>query len=109
MLSTKADVSLAGMRPELLIAVIAMHAIYQRRDKTLMLTSVADGRHSTGSLHYKGLAFDCRISNLAAGDADRVATELRVALHPLFDVVVEADHIHVEYDPHYVEPLAKVA
>ena len=109
MLVTKNGVCIDGMKPEILLAIVAMHECYQRRGKTLMLTSVGDGKHMQGSKHYQGLAFDCRISNLGVGEPEKIAKELRLALHPLFDVVLESDHIHVEYDPPNSEAEAPVA
>ena len=57
------------------------------------ITSIRDGNHLSGSLHYDGLAFDIRLSkhlNFAV---------LRDILGDGFDIVFEATHIHIEYDP----------
>lgn len=67
---------------------------------TLTVTSLRDGRHSAGSLHYSGNAVDLRIWELnARGKTAEVAARLRAALGADYDVVPEADHIHIEYDP----------
>jgi hypothetical protein len=58
-----------------------------------------------GSLHYKGLAFDCRskeLPDLAA--KERVLNTLRVVLGSDWEVLLEKpgglnEHFHCEYDP----------
>jgi hypothetical protein len=49
-----------------------------------------------GSLHFKNRAFDGSLP--VAGESDAVE-ELRLFLGPEYDVVVETDHLHVEWDP----------
>ena len=50
-----------------------------------------------GSKHGEGLAFDCR---LLPGWLEGGFEALKSVLHPLgFDVVLEKDHTHVEFDP----------
>jgi len=64
------------------------------------ITSVIDGKHRPNSLHYSGLAFDLRTRHLKTEDGVKnVAAEIRGALGREYDVVVEKDHIHIEYDP----------
>lgn len=56
--------------------------------------------HMAGSRHYSGDALDLRIwESNAAGVTVTIADELRYFLGPDYDVVIESDHIHVEYDP----------
>jgi hypothetical protein len=64
-----------------------------------IITSTTDGKHMSGSLHYKGLAVDLRIRDLAPDEQERYYDELKLALSKLCDVVLESDHIHVEYSP----------
>lgn len=60
--------------------------------KDLFITSIRDGNHSDGSLHYDGLAFDFR-----PGKAHMLV--IKKALGKGWDVVDEGNHIHCEYDP----------
>ena len=60
----KHSVKLNGIKPEIIIAMIIADGVYQAYDSELVITSVCDGKHGKGSLHYPGLAFDCRIRNL---------------------------------------------
>lgn len=64
-----------------------------------VVTSVCDGRHMLGSKHYEGLAADFRISHVFPGSVPKIVSELKADLGAEFDVVLEKDHIHVEYDP----------
>jgi len=66
--------------------------LYSSHGEDLFVTSLREGNHSKGSLHYIGLAFDIRPGN--------VSTDLiRIALGSHWDVVNEGNHIHCEYDP----------
>lgn len=95
----KAGVRVLGMRPEMLLAVIAAESIWQKRGVEAVITSCIDGDHSKGSRHYAGCALDFRTSNLPAGSWQEVRDELAGAMEGDFDVVLEKDHIHVEFDP----------
>ncbi|PHQ68463.1 MAG: hypothetical protein COB92_00595 [Robiginitomaculum sp.] len=66
---------------------------------TPVITSGGDGTHSTNSLHYDGNAVDLRTNNLTQAQTTTVASALSTSLGSDYDVVVESDHIHVEYDP----------
>jgi hypothetical protein len=63
----------------------------------LTITSTTDGAHKTGSLHYSGRAVDIRTWHVP--DVEKLAASLRVILGRHYDVVVETDHLHIEYDP----------
>lgn len=64
-------------------------------------------KHSDNSLHWQGLAWDFRIwknNDPAQGKLDTETLSLLVSslkkyLGDMFDVVLEEDHIHIEYDP----------
>lgn len=75
--------------------VVGEHAI---------ITSTYGSVHSDGSLHYRGDAVDFALKY--ANDRSyhhEVSTELvrrlRKELGDEFDIVFEADHLHIEYDP----------
>lgn len=75
--------------------LLAMQAADWLLEGEMVVTSVSEGKHSPGSLHYVGHAFDMR---LPAEPALFVA-DLKSALGEEFDVVRESDHIHVEWQP----------
>jgi len=55
-----------------------------------------DDAHKEDSLHYQGLAEDIRIWDVLEAFKKR----LEEALGLEFEVILEKDHIHIEYDPH---------
>lgn len=75
----------------------AVHQRLFRRDATV--TSGADGSHEPESLHYKGLAIDLRTRDLTGAESLLLVHALREALDTNYDVVLESDHIHIEFDP----------
>lgn len=85
-------------------------------DNVVVCTSINDGQHMLGSLHYQDLAVDIRThanpdGSLRPGaivdqtNINRVAVdwcdELQVWLGPSYQVIYEPHkvHIHIEYDP----------
>lgn len=108
----KKGASLEGIKPEAKRAIEVIDEIYIANGANLTITSgtegkVGDGVHKDTSLHYAGYAFDCRIwvfKNPMHGQTDMkkvnaVAKQIREALGKDYDVLVETDHIHVEFDP----------
>lgn len=61
-------------------------------------TSVMDGDHKAGSLHYRGRAFDLRVRDVVPERRKAFRDALRRALGPEYDVVLEPSHVHVEWD-----------
>lgn len=68
-------------------------------DVDCVITSRFDGLHSENSLHYKGLALDFRTRDLTFGQQHIWVALCEEALGPHWDVVLEKDHLHVEFDP----------
>ena len=101
MLSIKDGATLLGLVPQMVVAVIALHAIYQKRGVPLVITAGNDGKHSETSLHYAGTALDFRTSNLPSPSSDgiAIADELSKALGRDYQVLFEGDHLHVAWRP----------
>ena len=107
----KEGVQLDGLEPVMVPAVqAANHAALTLTGDPATITSGLDGEHGTGSLHFEGLALDIRrldrhvdnfggVHFLDAELAERQARTIRASLSPDFDVVLEANHVHIEYDP----------
>lgn len=92
------SVNLNGLSVESLEALSTAARVWQRHGmSTITVTSANDGQHKTNSLHYKGDAFDLRTHYLP--DPLGISNELRDELGPDYDVVLEPDHLHIEYDP----------
>lgn len=95
----KPGVRLNGIKPELLVAMMAADGMHTEAGYQMVVTSVTEGKHARASKHYTGCAFDLRISHLADGVSKNITNRLTFALGSDFDVILESDHIHVEYDP----------
>ena len=102
----KDGVTMAVLRPQIVLALLVAERVYDEYHAELVVTSLCDGKHKVGSLHYKGDAADLRIWNLPGwqseeepGVAPVVAAKLQSKLGDNYDVVLEKDHIHMEFDP----------
>ena len=97
----KPGVDVRGVQPEILLARIIAGEIFARYGVDAIITSVVEGKHQLGSKHYKALAIDLRIKHMDKRLWPVVAEALSKALGPQYDVILEAEklHIHVEFDP----------
>ena len=74
-------------------------------DFSVVVTSGNDGQHMEKSLHFKNLALDFRTGHnwdaplMSEDEARELCEELKARLGMGFDVVLEKDHVHCEYDP----------
>lgn len=69
-------------------------------NREMVVTSIRDGKHMKGSKHYTGDAIDVRSRDLSDKDKTWFVTVIKRHFDKWLDVVVEKDHIHIEYDPH---------
>ncbi len=100
MLKFKSGVKVNGIKPEILLAIAVANDIYKMWGVLdTVVTSVTDGVHSRGSLHYIGHAVDLRIYNFDEDEKLGVVNSLRDALTDEYDVVLEERHIHIEFQP----------
>lgn len=96
----KSGVDLRGVQPQMAIAYSIACAVWQERAGVpCVITSASDGKHGPNSLHYKGMALDLRTHSLRSEQVAPVFAALKSALGAQFDVVLEVDHIHLEFDP----------
>ena len=89
----------AGVRPHNLIIAAAAANFGESIGKDMIITSGIDGQHMEGSRHYTGEALDFRRSHLSPEECDLFVGDLRRRLDRDYDVVLESDHVHCEYDP----------
>ncbi len=100
----KPGVQINGVQPEIVLAILVAKDIWERNGYEYTCTSLLDGQHSPGSLHYAGLAFDSRTweddqgTQMGYAKKQELADQLKNALGSDWDVVVEATHIHTELD-----------
>jgi len=92
----KAGVDISRLRPEIRkkLPGIAGLVWYCTKEE-IIVTSTYEGSHSEGSLHYANLAVDIR----RKAQDETVYWRIKEYLGGDYDVVLEDDHLHVEYDP----------
>lgn len=100
----KQGVCIKGIKSETIIAITIVNSIFLAHGKECIITSVMDGKHKEGSLHYKGQAVDFRTKHLNMEEKVKITNEIGIALGDDFDTVLEYvglpnEHLHVEYDP----------
>jgi hypothetical protein len=100
-ISLKEGVVLSTARPECLDAIQACARVVYNLSghQALTVTSITDGEHGRKSLHRFGLAFDFRTREWAKEEADYLIGEMQAVLGDGYDVILESDHGHCEYDP----------
>ena len=98
----KRGVNVEGVQPPIWFALGVACVLYQTEASApLIVTSLKDSHESRPkSLHNKGLGADLRTKHVSAMKVGVIAQKLHEQLDRLgFDVVLEPDHIHIEYDP----------
>jgi hypothetical protein len=68
-------------------------------DTDCVITSRFEGKHRVGSLHYSGDALDFRTRDLSSAQQHIWVALIEESLGKHWDVVLEDDHLHVEFDP----------
>ena len=111
MIHIKPGVRLYGITPQMALAVLIVEGVWANAfpETDVVITAVMDGKHGPKSKHYQGNAVDLRIRNFAGSEfefdaedyemAKKAIELLRETLGLEFDVVLEDDHIHIEFDP----------
>lgn len=95
----KNGVDLSGLKPEMAVADNRIIQIYHKHGSVARITSGLEGKHSYKSLHYVGYALDYGIRGLAETSVKTIYKEIANALGDQYDVILEDDHIHVEFQP----------
>ncbi len=104
MIIIKPGTSILGLKPEALLGLTIAASVFDKHNVDTILTSGGEGKHSRGSLHFSGLAFDLRSHHLLNPTKQVILKDLRRGLGKSFDVVLEAqggvnEHFHIEYQP----------
>ena len=92
----KAGVDISRLNRETRRSLAKAAKVLKKYEEELVITSTYEGSHGESSLHYCNDAYDIRKPRDYAPD---VAEEIREELGPFFDVVLEGDHVHIEFDP----------
>jgi len=99
MMSIKPGVEVNGLQTEMLLAFVIANEIYSEYGVKCTLTEATGGKHGVASLHYVGFAIDLRTRDMSASMAEIITQKLKEALGDQYDVVLEKDHIHIEFQP----------
>lgn len=96
----KAGVDLRGLVPQMALAAFVVEGVYvEVSGEQAVITSGADSKHGEKSLHPFGRALDFRTRHVSAGLMPKIVAKIKDCLGGQFDVVLESDHLHVEFDP----------
>ena len=95
----KSSVRMDVLTPQMVLGAMMVQIALQKEDIEMIITSISDGTHSKNSLHYVGNAIDIRTRHVPSWKHSDMVSAIKGGLGQHFDVVLESDHIHIEYDP----------
>ncbi len=100
-MTLKNGVTRAGVQPQIWYAIGIMDVLYRMMGASNVVTSLTDSHgDKPKSLHNVGLAADLRTSNLSKDRWPELVSRVKQWLEPMgYDVVLESNHLHIEYDP----------
>lgn len=92
--------SLEGLKPEIIRILPALDIIHlEEVNRETIITGAVEDRKLIESLHPRGFALDLRTRDIAYHERLQIVHRIRKAVGNCYDVVLEANHTHVEYDP----------
>ena len=104
-IALKPGVSLQGTLPPMLVAMQVADGVFSEIGKKdpqtgahCVVTSATDGEHSSRSRHYIGAGIDLRTRHLRSEDQARAHWMLTKRLGDDFVVLLEATHIHIQWN-----------
>lgn len=83
---------MGDLRPEAQKGFGKVAKLYNAMGKNFFCTSIREGNHGKGSLHYIGFAWDFKKQGISIN-------KIKDILGQKFDVIDEGTHVHAEYDP----------
>ena len=97
----KDGVKVDGVKKETIELMLLLNGYFVAQvGKLFVITSCTDGKHMKNSKHYSGYAIDIRTRHLTVCEINNLLAWFKKWHDKEYDMVVENDHIHVEYDPH---------
>jgi|SRR6267142_261436 len=95
-----------NVQPEIARILPLIDQVHEEMDThEAVITSANDSTHMDGSLHPKGLAIDIRTRDIDPELVTELAKALKLKLNGSvlinrpYQVIIEIDHIHIEFDP----------
>lgn len=96
----KKGANVSTLNWQIIAAAGYIWGVFHHLGHNLVITSGTDSTHGPHSLHYSNNAIDIRTRDLPPELQSAIFVELKSALDNLgFDIVLEKDHIHLEFDP----------
>ena len=98
----KSGIGVGGLHAEILWALDRARDVWEICAPGVAYVTVTSGRggkHSLRSIHFMGLAVDLRRRDLSEAEVVAILPALKARLGDNFDVVLEPDHWHLEYQP----------
>ncbi len=99
-------VKLSGIKPEMVMAAILTHQVFQKYNLDLIITAgteefYPDGTqiHMDGSKHPKGEALDYRSSHIPDAVYTKLCSDIVDAVGIEFQLIRHESHLHQELDP----------
>jgi len=89
-------VDMSKLRKEIRQALFVCELLYTRYLMEFEIYHTYDGKHMEGSLHFKNRAFD---GGLPTVNRAECIEAVKTFLGPEYDVMVEDECLHVEWDP----------
>lgn len=99
--SFKSGVNDEGLKKPIVSILNQLDQITQeilKRDT--IITSGVETRSGYRSLHPEGLAIDIRTRDATKDQAQQIVHRIAETVGPCYDVILESNHIHIEYDTH---------
>lgn len=94
----KNGVKIAGLDTRMQEAIDVCDRIYKAHQYNLVITS-ALRPDDKKSKHSKGLAFDIRTRMYGPIERKQIHNKIASKLFEKYDVIMEEDHIHIEWEP----------
>ncbi len=92
-------IDLSELKPEISKALDVLNPLMEALGVPLVVTSTNKGTHMKGSKHFTNQAIDIRSRQLTLKKQRDLVKTLAEQLGQDYDVVLESDHIHIEFDP----------
>ncbi len=92
-------IGLQNLQPQIVLALIIVDQVMKRAGQEALITSINDARHGKTSLHYNGCAVDIRSRWFTHPVQILAMCKEALGSSPDFDIILESDHYHLEYQP----------
>lgn len=89
---------LLGIKPEMIPVFIITNEVFRHYSAEAVLTEGTGGIHRT-IVHPLGMATDWGLSKLGKSVDKSIKSRLKAKLGDQYDVILESDHFHIEFDP----------